>query len=150
MFLDNNGKRKPFIMGCYGIGVTRVVAAAIEQNHDESGIIWPVELAPFQISVLPLAMKDKDVVDAAEKIYIDLIDKGIEVLLDDRDERAGVKFKDAELVGIPLRVVIGKKKTLAEGKIEVRARTEDEATEIPFDGCIETIIKKLEEIASKA
>lgn len=150
MFLDNNGKRKPFIMGCYGIGVTRVVAAAIEQNHDESGIIWPVELAPFQISVLPLAMKDKDVVDAAEKIYIDLIDKGIEVLLDDRDERAGgVKFKDAELVGIPLRVVIGKK-TLAEGKIEVRARTEDEATEIPFDGCIETIIKKLEEIASKA
>ncbi len=67
MFLDNNGKRKPFIMGCYGIGVTRVVAAAIEQNHDESGIIWPVELAPFQISVLPLAMKDKDVVDAAER-----------------------------------------------------------------------------------
>ncbi|PLX65898.1 MAG: proline--tRNA ligase [Denitrovibrio sp.] len=149
MFLDNNGKRKPFIMGCYGIGVTRVVASAIEQNHDESGIIWPVELAPFKISVLPLAMKDKDVVDAAEKIYMDLIDKGIEVLLDDRDERAGVKFKDAELTGIPLRVVIGKK-TLAEGKIELRARTESEATEISFDGCIDTIVQKLEEIASKA
>jgi len=147
MFLDKDGKRNPFVMGCYGIGVTRVVASAIEQNHDEKGIVWPVKLAPFKISVLPLAMKDKDVVDTAENIYRDLIDKGIEVLLDDRDERAGVKFNDAELIGIPLRVVIGKK-TLAQGKIEMTVRSTGESFEIDVDGCVDEVIKKLDELTA--
>jgi len=148
MYLDNQGKRQPFVMGCYGIGITRVAAAAIEQNHDEKGIIWPMELAPFQVSVLPLAMKDKDVVETAENIYRDLSERGIEVLLDDRDERAGVKFNDAELIGIPLRVVIGKK-TLADGKIEMVVRQTGEQTEIPCEGCVETIVNKLSELGAK-
>jgi len=148
MFLDQNGKSNPFVMGCYGIGVTRVVAAAIEQNHDEKGIKWPVDLAPFKICVLPLAMKDKDVVETAENIYRDLTDRGIEVLLDDRDERAGVKFNDAELIGIPLRVVVGKK-TLAEGKIELTLRSSGESVEIPVEGCADVLVNKLQELSGK-
>jgi len=146
MYLDKDGKRNPFVMGCYGIGVTRVVASAIEQNHDEKGIIWPVDLAPFKICVLPLAMKDKDVVDTAEMIYRELVNKGIEVLIDDRDERPGVKFNDAELIGIPLRVVIGKK-TLAEGKIEIAARRDGVASEIELEGCVEAIVNKLQSLS---
>ncbi|PLX70251.1 MAG: proline--tRNA ligase [Denitrovibrio sp.] len=147
MFLDNNGKRNPFVMGCYGIGVTRVVSAAIEQNHDEKGIKWPVHLAPFKICVLPLAMKDKDVVETAENIYKNLTDRGIEVLLDDRDERAGVKFNDAELIGIPLRVVVGKK-TLADGKVEIGVRSTGESSETAVDDCCEEIVRKLQELSA--
>jgi len=148
MFLDNNGKRKPFVMGCYGVGVTRVVSAAIEQNHDDRGIKWPVELAPFKVCVLPLAMKDKEVVDTAENIYRDLTERGIEVLLDDRDERPGVKFNDAELIGTPLRVVVGKK-TLAQGKIELTLRDSGESEEIALDGCMEVLVKKLKKSGVK-
>lgn len=147
MFLDGEGKRRPFVMGCYGIGVTRVVASAIEQNHDEKGIIWPLELAPFKISVLPLAIKDKDVMDAAEQIYSSLMSKGVETLLDDRDERAGVKFNDAELIGIPLRIVIGKK-TLAEGKVEMTVRSTGETIELPLEGCLDKVMEKLSELAN--
>ena len=145
-FLDKDGKRNPFVMGCYGIGVTRVVAAAIEQNHDEKGIIWPVKLAPFKVSVLPLAMKDKDVVETAENIYKDLTERGIEVLIDDRDERPGVKFNDAELTGIPLRVVVGKK-TLAEGKIEIAVRSTGESFEVEVAKGAEAVMEKLMELS---
>ena len=148
MYLDKDGKRKPFVMGCYGIGITRVVAAAIEQNHDEKGIKWPVDLAPFQVSVLPLAMKDKDVVKTAEDIYKSLTEKGIEVLLDDRDERAGVKFNDAELIGIPLRAVVGKK-TLAQGKIEVVCRATGESAEVDIAEAAGFIVEKINEMAGK-
>lgn len=148
MFLDDKGQRNPFIMGCYGIGITRVVAAAIEQNHDEKGIKWPVELAPFKMCVLPLAIKDQEVMETAEKIYRELADRGIEVLLDDRDERAGVKFNDAELIGIPLRVVVGKK-TLAQGKIELAVRNTGETAEIELEGSTEFLISKLRELGGK-
>jgi prolyl-tRNA synthetase len=114
VFLDKEGKRNPMIMGCYGIGVTRVVASAIEQNHDEKGIIWPVQLAPFEVVIVPVNIDAQDVTDLAETIYKELTSLGVDVMLDDRNERAGVKFTDAELVGYPVRVNIGKK-ALAEG-----------------------------------
>ncbi|MCC6996066.1 MAG: proline--tRNA ligase [Deltaproteobacteria bacterium] len=119
-FLDADGQTKPMVMGCYGIGITRIAAAAIEQNHDEGGIVWPMALAPYHIALLPL-QKDGDVAAVAEALYAELTALGVEVLLDDRDERPGVKFKDAELLGMPLRVAIGKK-TLAEGKLELKVR----------------------------
>src|SRR3954453_15684342 len=99
--LDADGKEKPMIMGCYGIGVTRIAAAAIEQNHDADGIVWPVPLAPFEVTLLSLQGNDAQVTESAEKLYAELERAGIEVLFDDRDERPGVKFKDADLVGIP-------------------------------------------------
>ena len=100
-YLDEKGQEKPIIMGSYGIGPARIAAAAIEQNHDKDGIIWPKSIAPFDVEILPLNMKDARTVEIAEKLYKDLTEKGIEVLMDDRDERAGVKFKDADLIGIP-------------------------------------------------
>jgi prolyl-tRNA synthetase len=120
-FQDSDGQEKPFVMGCYGIGVSRVVAAAIEQNHDEKGIIFPVPLAPFQVIILNLGPKDDAFCQAAEGLYQTLQDRGLDVLYDDRDERPGSKFNDADLLGIPYRLMIGK--TLAkEGKVEVRDR----------------------------
>jgi prolyl-tRNA synthetase len=121
LFQDEKGEQHPLIMGCYGIGVSRCVAAIVEQWHDESGIIWPLEVAPFQVAVLLLDPKNEDVVKYAEGIYGDLQAAGFEVLLDDRDERPGVKFKDTELIGYPLSVVVGKK-AAQEGLIEVRRR----------------------------
>jgi prolyl-tRNA synthetase len=129
-FLGDDGQLRPMVMGCYGIGVTRVAAAAIEQNHDADGIVWPMSLAPYQVEVLTLQAKDADVVAAAEKLYAELTAQGIEVLFDDRDERPGAKFKDADLVGIPLRVAVGKK-SLAEGKLEVKHRREKQAQLVP-------------------
>ncbi|MPN45819.1 Proline--tRNA ligase [bioreactor metagenome] len=108
-------------MGCYGVGVSRTMAAAIEQNNDKDGIIWPIPIAPYQVIVVPVSMKDKQVVETAEKIYEELRQAGVEVIIDDRDERPGVKFKDADLVGYPLRVTIGSK-TLAQGQVELRLR----------------------------
>ncbi len=120
-FLDTDGKERPMIMGCYGIGVSRTVAAAIEQNHDEDGIIFPPGLAPFTAIVTPVGRKDTQVDDAAEAVYKDLWKANVDALIDDRDERPGVKFKDADLMGIPFRVTVGKK-GLAEGKVELRNR----------------------------
>ncbi len=120
-FLDADGKEQPMIMGCYGIGVSRTVAAAIEQNHDEDGIIFPPPIAPFKVIVTPVGAKSADVDSAAQTVYADLWASGIDTLIDDRDERPGVKFKDADLIGIPFRVTIGKK-ALADGKIELRNR----------------------------
>lgn len=128
-FLDTNGKEKPLEMGCYGIGISRTMAAAVEQNHDADGIIWPMPLAPFTVQIVPTKMKDDAVRAAAETLYADLCERGVDVLLDDRDERPGVKFKDADLMGTPLRVTIGPR-GLESGILEVRARATGETDEI--------------------
>ncbi len=125
--LDENGKNITMTMGCYGIGVSRVVAAAIEQNHDDKGIIWPAAMAPFELAIIPLNMhKSEAVAAAANALYQECLDAGIDVLMDDRNERPGVKFADMELIGIPHRVVIGDR-ALAEGNIEYKARTDSES-----------------------
>lgn len=120
-YLDVNGHEKLCVMGCYGIGVSRTIAAAIEQNYDKDGIIWPIPIAPYQVIVVPVSTKDEQVVQTAESLYQQLRKLGVEVVMDDRDERAGVKFKDADLVGYPIRVTIGSK-TLANGEVELRLR----------------------------
>ena len=129
-YLDKEGKHKPFIMGCYGVGVSRTAAAAIEQHFDQNGIVWPMALTPYHCVVIPANMKDLEQVATAEKIYMLLRDAGIEVLLDDRDERIGVKLKDMELIGIGSRIVVGK--SLAEGTVEFRLRTSTENTMVPI------------------
>lgn len=146
MYLDKDGKRQPFIMGCYGIGVTRVAASAIEQNHDDKGIVWPVQLAPFKAVVVPLSVKDEDVVRHSEAIYAMLCDMGLEPLLDDRDERPGVKFTDSELIGIPVRVTLGKK-TVDRGLAEVTVRKTGETIEVPLEECAETVKKLLDSLS---
>jgi prolyl-tRNA synthetase len=143
-FLDAEGQEKPMIMGCYGIGVSRTVAAAIEQNHDEDGIIFPPALAPFTVIVTPVGAKNTEIEEAAERVYGDLWNNSIDTLLDDRDERPGVKFKDADLIGIPFRVTIGKK-ALAEGKVELRNRQTKEMKLVEIGGIVEAVRKGLEE-----
>jgi prolyl-tRNA synthetase len=135
-YLDANGREQTIFMGCYGIGIGRSVAAAIEQNHDENGIIFPVPIAPFHCSVVAVNTKDSGVMAAAEEIYFKLEKLGIEVLFDDRDERPGVKFKDNDLIGIPLRIVVGSK-GLAEGKVELKIRKTGEVLSLPIDGAVE-------------
>jgi len=128
--LDEQGKSKPMFMGCYGIGVTRVVAAAIEQNHDANGIIWPAAIAPFQVVLVPINYQKSTLVqETADALYRAFNAARIEVLLDDRDARPGVKFADSELLGIPHRIVIGER-GLAAGNLEYRRRHETESTEI--------------------
>ncbi len=134
-FLDANGKEKPMIMGCYGIGIGRTAAAAIEQNHDDAGIIWPPPLAPFDVHMVPVKVKDEETMKASEELYSTLIEKGFDVLLDDRDERAGVKFKDADLIGVPVRLTISTK-TLKEDSIEIKGRGEKEARLVKRDTAI--------------
>jgi prolyl-tRNA synthetase len=129
-YLDAEGRERPIEMGCYGIGVSRLVAATIEQNHDANGIIWPFSIAPFHVLLLPINYKDKSIREATEKLYDELQKHGVEVLLDDRDERPGVKFKDADLIGIPLRVTIGAK-GLEKGCLELRSRREGKTEEVP-------------------
>ncbi|MDD2364966.1 MAG: proline--tRNA ligase [Desulfuromonadaceae bacterium] len=131
-YLDANGKEQIIFMGCYGIGIGRTVAAAIEQNHDENGIILPVAIAPFQCSVVAVNTKDSGVMAAAEEIYLNLEKLGCEVLFDDRDERPGVKFKDNDLIGIPYRIVVGSK-GLAEGKVEVKVRSTGEVISLALE-----------------
>ena len=120
-YLDTNGKENLMVMGCYGIGVTRILAATIEQSHDDNGIIWPDNIAPFEVVIVPVNFADEKTKEVTEKIYKELSSKGIDVLIDDRDERAGIKFKDADLIGIPYRIVIGEK-NLANGNVEFKAR----------------------------
>jgi prolyl-tRNA synthetase len=141
--LDANGKPISMLMGCYGIGITRIVAAAIEQNHDDKGIVWPDALAPFQVILVPLnAARSAGVKDAAEKLYTELRDAGIETLYDDRDARPGVKFADAELLGIPHCVVIGDR-GLAQGKLEYRHRRSGGTDEIPADEAVRWLQARL-------
>ncbi len=125
-------------MGCYGLGIGRTVAAAIEQNHDENGIIWPLPLAPFQVLVMALSTKDEQVVEAAGRLYDELVELGVEAFYDDRDERPGVKFKDADLIGIPLRLVIGSK-SLAEGNVEISLRRDGEKILVPLENALERV-----------
>jgi len=140
-FLDETGKQQPMEMGCYGIGITRIVAAAIEQNHDERGIIWPAAIAPFELAIVPIAIgKSAAVREAAEKLYAELTAAGIEVLLDDRDERPGVMFADMELIGIPHRIVIGDR-GLKQGQFEYQGRRDKAAQPIAVDNAADTIKK---------
>jgi len=138
-FVDKDGKEKPIIMGCYGIGVSRLMAAAVEQSYDENGIIWPEEIAPFKLMILPLNVKDENIKNKAEEIYKKALDLGIEVLIDDRNISAGAKFKDADLIGIPYRIVIGRK--LKDGVIEFQKRT-GEKEEININD-IDSLLEKL-------
>ncbi|MDD2581038.1 MAG: proline--tRNA ligase [Desulfuromonadaceae bacterium] len=140
-YLDANGREQIIFMGCYGIGIGRTVAAAIEQNHDENGIIFPIPIAPFHCSVVAVNTKDAGVMAAAEEIYFRLEKLGIEVLFDDRDERPGVKFKDNDLIGIPLRIVVGSK-GLAEGKVEVKVRSTGEVLSLSLND-VTTAVKQL-------
>lgn len=137
-FLDNNGKSRPMFMGCYGIGVTRTVAASIEQNHDENGIIWPVVIAPYEVVIVPANNKSEDVMKAAEGLYNALESSQDEIVFDDRAERAGIKFKDADLIGYPLRVTIGKK-WQESGCVEIKLRRTGEVFEVPYENCAEKV-----------
>src|SRR5262249_36021490 len=123
LFLDESGKQQPAIMGCYGIGVTRTLQAVIEQSHDATGIVWPIPVAPYTVCITPLNVApESEVMKRAEEIYDALMARGVDVLLDDRNERPGVKFKDSELVGFPIRVGIGEK-SLAKGEVEIKPRS---------------------------
>ena len=136
-FLDKEGVSHPMIMGTYGIGVTRIMAACIEQHHDSQGIIWPMSLAPYQVVLVPLG-KEVELIEATESIHKQLQKNSIEVLLDDRDERPGVKFNDADLLGIPIRITIGKK-SLAENQVEFKLRKNKEIQSIPIDEIVSSI-----------
>lgn len=145
VFLDEAGIEKPIIMGCYGIGVGRTLAAAIEQNHDENGIIFPIPLAPFEVVILPLQMHEPEVVTASEKTYRELSESGLDVLLDDRDLRAGVKFNDADLLGTPVRVTVGMR-NLKNGEVEMKLRTEKESSRVPLQDVPALIKQKVKEL----
>ena len=141
--LDENGKAVPMTMGCYGIGITRVVAAAIEQNHDENGIIWPESLAPFTIALVPLNYdKSDDVKALSDSLYSSLKAKGVDVLLDDRKERPGVKFADMELTGIPHRLVVSDR-GIAAGQLEYKGRKDAESSDIPLESAVDALLAKL-------
>lgn len=137
-FLDAEGRERAMVMGCYGVGVSRLVAAAVEQNHDADGIIFPPAIAPFTVIVSPVGGKDQAVEEAADQVYRALWSAGIDTLLDDRDERPGVKFKDADLIGIPARVTVGKK-ALAEGKVELRSRATKEVRLVEIPRVVEAV-----------
>jgi prolyl-tRNA synthetase len=141
-YLDENGDERPIIMGSYGIGPARIAAAAIEQGNDENGIVWPPAIAPYQVLIVPVNVKDARSMDVAEELYTALEEKGFEVLLDDRDERAGVKFKDADLIGIPWRIIIGEK-NLKENLVEIKERRTGTVERIAIDQALEAIAKKL-------
>ena len=126
VYSDNNGKESPMIMGCYGIGVGRTAAASVEQNHDEKGIVWPRNLAPFEVIVIPVNFKNDDLKNTCESIYTQLKEMGVEVILDDRQDRLGGKLKDADLIGIPLQIIVGPK-NLEEGKVEIKIRKTQES-----------------------
>ena len=131
VYLDEGGKERVAVMGCYGIGVGRTAAAAIEQNHDDDGIVWPISIAPFEVAVIPVNVKQADVMAAAERVAADLDTHGVEIFLDDREERPGIKFKDADLTGIPVRITLGEK-NVAAGFGEIRDRKTGETLRIPL------------------
>jgi prolyl-tRNA synthetase len=141
-FSDSSGKLKPLIMGCYGIGVSRLIAAIIEQNNDSEGIIWPAEVSPFRVMILPLDVTNQGVMDVAKGLYQELEALGWDVLFDDRDERAGVKFKDADLIGVPASIVIGKK-SIEEGKVELRIRKDKSTLALPKEEALKVITQRL-------
>jgi len=140
-FLDERGQSHPFIMGCYGFGISRMVAAAIEQLHDADGIVWPLSIAPVPLLILAVNMNDADIRDAAFRLETECEKRGIETLLDDRDLSPGIKFKDADLVGIPFRLTVGKK--LKEGKVELLHRATHQVEEIPLGEAVERIAERI-------
>jgi prolyl-tRNA synthetase len=147
LYLDVNGQRKPLIMGCYGIGVSRVMAAVIEVHHDDKGIIWPKEIAPFDVEIVPLSggQADSEANVLTDRLYKELHGGGIEVLVDDREESPGRKFNDADLLGIPLRITLGRK-ALAEGKVEIKLRRTGETIFEPKDSAAAKVRSLLERI----
>lgn len=147
-YLDRDGKTHPMVMGCYGIGITRTVAASIEQNHDKDGIIWPVAIAPYEVVIVPANNKDEGVMNTARHLYDEMEDCRDEVILDDRDERAGIKFKDADLIGYPIRVTIGKK-WKESGLVEVRLRRSGVVSEVALADCKTKVLEMLEELHKK-
>ncbi len=144
VFLDQNGKTQPYIMGCYGIGVTRTAAAAVEAHHDDHGIIWPLSIAPYHAVVIPVSTKDELQMKVANDIYQTLNKHGVEVVLDDRDERAGVKFKDADLIGFPYRITVGK--TISDGLVEFKARNSEELLNIKPEKAAEIVVSAVHEL----
>ncbi|MDP8219309.1 MAG: proline--tRNA ligase [Candidatus Theseobacter exili] len=145
-FLDENGKDKPAVMGCYGVGVSRTIAAFVEQNSDEAGITWIPEIAPYEFLVLPINTNEEQVIKVSEEIYESLLSQNKDVLLDDRKESPGVKFKDADLIGFPVQIVIGKR-NLIEGLVEVRLRRTRESVKVPLEKAIETALQMCEKAA---
>jgi prolyl-tRNA synthetase len=144
-FLDENGAETPCLMGCYGIGINRIMASAVELYNDKNGIVWPISIAPFEVLITQVNQDDEAVSAAAEKIYAELKATGVEVLIDDRDLRGGVKFKDADLIGIPIRVTVGKR-SVAEGNVEVKLRTESESRKAAIDEAPQTVIGLIESL----
>jgi prolyl-tRNA synthetase len=144
-YLDEQGKSHPMIMGCYGIGVSRTLQAVIEQSHDANGIVWPVNVAPFEVLITQLSPKDPASVAAAEDLRLTLESQGIDVLVDDRDERPGFKFKDADLLGLPLRVTLGER-SLAKGIVELKARTAKDFTAVPVAEAAAAVLATLAEM----
>jgi len=132
-------------MGCYGIGINRIMASAIELYHDENGIVWPISIAPFEVLITPVNQDDPAVSEAAERIYTELKAAGIDVLIDDRDLRGGVKFKDADLIGIPIRVTVGKK-SVVEGNVEVKLRSETESRKTPIAQACQSVVELVESL----
>jgi prolyl-tRNA synthetase len=147
-FIDERGQEQYCLMGCYGIGVNRIVAAAIEISHDDDGIIFPISIAPFEVIITCINQEDKKVVDVAEKIYRQLFDKGVEVLLDDRDQRAGVKFKDADLIGIPVRITVGKN-SVEKGNVEIKLRSEKKSEKIDIGKSVVRVIAIIDALKDK-
>jgi prolyl-tRNA synthetase len=144
-YLAEDGSRKLCVMGCYGIGVTRTMQAVIEQSNDKDGIVWPVSVAPFTVCITPLSVaSDSAVMQLAEKMYTELTARGVDVILDDRDERPGVKFKDSELVGFPIRIGIGEK-SLAKGEVEIKPRG-GAMLAIKPEEAVEKVMKMIEEL----
>jgi prolyl-tRNA synthetase len=141
-FLDDEGQSRPFVMGCYGIGITRIVSAAIEQNHDDHGVIWPMPLAPVQVVILALQIRDSQVVETAQRLHDELTAAGVEVLLDDRDERPGFKFKDADLIGVPLRITVGTR-GLKEGKVELKHRADKDYELVATDEIVRLVQERI-------
>ena len=144
VYTDINGQTHPYIMGCYGIGISRTAAAAVEAHHDEHGIKWPLAIAPYHAVIVPVNILDEQQMKVAEKIYSELLSAGVEVVLDDRDERAGVKFKDADLIGFPFRITAGK--TLSEGLVECKVRATDEVLKLTPDEAVKKIIDAVKEL----
>jgi prolyl-tRNA synthetase len=140
-YLDENGQEQPIIMGCYGIGINRTVAAIIEQHHDDRGIIWPMSVTPYHVIIVVASNYQPEQIQAAEKIHDELASRGIEVLLDDRDERAGVKFNDADLIGIPIRITVGKK--ISTGMVEFKRRDKADSIDIPVSDIVDKVIAEI-------
>lgn len=144
VYLDKNGKSHPYIMGCYGIGISRTAAAAVEAHYDEHGIKWPISIAPYHVVIVPVNIQDKLQMETAEKMYEELKKAGVEVVLDDRDERAGVKFKDADLIGFPYRVTVGK--TINEGLVEYKTRETGEVEKVKPETAVEHLVEIVKNI----